>query len=327
MSLNLLGLATLALVFPQKGTDSLDALRRSFDQHAGVNVDAYVEKPYRGSDMMRVRFLVDAAGRRRTEVIGPLAMQGRVFIDDGTSYITYFPDRHLVQIHTAPPSENNLDRRMELIRRNYRLEMENKVTFAGRPALVIVAAPRDAALKTHRFTLDAATFVPLKTETVDALGNVTVKFRVSRISFPARFDRDTFGAPEGEGIRRETQRPPERVAFPGSREAEQRLGFVPAMPRRIKRFNRQGDDLLDWRGIKTMATKWGDGLVRLTVFQFRTGASPAPPPRPDEGPKVGEDVDGVRIEVYGDDVPVSVREGVLAAYVRILQGRAKAQDP
>lgn len=330
MALSALSVLALLAVAPhQKTVDAEEALRRSFDRKPPNNVKAVVEQggPAGKSGPMRFTMWRDSTGRRRTEVVVPLAMQGRIFLDDGVNWTTFFPDTKILRVHPAPgPDKDDLDARMQLIKSNYRLEIDSKTKIAGRSAIRVVAHPtRSNDLEIQRFYLDASTYTPLKIETVDGLGNVSVQFVVRHIEFPGHFDKSVFDLPSLEGIRREVGNPP--IPMKSREDTERRIGFRPAMPRSLPLgFKRQGMDMMDWHGITPLGIRVSDGLVRLIVFQFKLGNHPPRPGRPGEEPKVGKTIGEVRIEVRGDG-PVAVRERVLAEYVRILESRARSQDP
>jgi outer membrane lipoprotein-sorting protein len=328
MPLKALGLAALFLIAGQT-VDPGDALRKSFERKAPNNVDAIVEQNSPGGNgSMRLRMWRDSQGRRRTEVLYPLAMQGRIFVDDGTTWKTYFPDSKTVRLHPSPSLEpDDLDFRMALIRRNYRLEVDEKTTVAGRQAIRLVAHPlRSADLPTQRFYLDAFTFTPLKVETVDDLGNVSVQFVVRKISYPGRFDKNVFDLNAPDGARVDKGHPPTPVQ--NWTDVNTRIGFRPAMPRRLPLgFRMRGkSDLLDWHDVTPLATKVTDGLVRLSVFQFRLGGQAPRPPKPGGEPQVGKTIGDIRVEVRGE-APVAVRERVLAPFVEILSKRTGAEVP
>ena len=312
-----LGVA-IAVVAGQKPTEPEAALRQSFDRKLAVNVDALVEKPFHGGDTIKVRRQYDGAGRRRTEIVAPLVLQGRVFIDDGATWTTYSPDQKLFRTHAAP-SEEDLDAKMRLVRRNYRLEVDQRTSIAGRAAIRIVATPRAPDLRTQRYYLDATTFIPLKAETVDAIGGVSVQFTIRQISFPSRFDKDLFTLPSISGARREPGRSP--IPCRSAEDAARRLGFRPAILGRLPMgFRPIGMDLAGRDdGRMPLAIRLSDGLVRLYVFQSRIGNALPPGPRPDGDTKTAQDVGDVRVEIRGDDVPASARERILAAYVWALQ--------
>ena len=316
MALSLLGLVVLGFVGGQKPVTPEEALRRSFDRHIPTNVDALVEKPFRTGELMMVRMVYDTSGRRRTEILAPLPMQGRIFVDDGKTWMTYSPNSKILKVHAAPPDED-LDSRMRLVHRNYQVEFDGKAVLAGRQALRIVATPHDPALRAQRFYIDAATCIPLKTETVDALGGVVVQFAVRRIGFPGRLDRNVFLLPNVDAAHRVVGRTP--VPVRDRDEIERRLGFRPAMPHHLPMgFRPLGMDIMDRNGETPVASILTDGLARVFVFQSRVTGSPPPPPRPGEGPRVVQDVGEVRVEVRGEDVPIAVRERILAAYERAL---------
>jgi hypothetical protein len=185
---------------------------------------------------------------------------------------------------------------------------------------------RSADLQTQRFYLDASNFTPLKVETVDDLGNVDVQFVVRKISYPGRFDKNVFefNAPDGAHI--DKGHPPTPVQ--NWDEVESRLGFRPATPRRLPLgFRMQGkSDLLDWHDVTPLATRVTDGLVRLSVFQFKLNGKAPRPAKPGSDPQVGKTVGDIRVEVRGEG-PVAVRERVLAPFVEILAKRTGAQVP
>ena len=326
MLLNVACLGILALRVGQKGIDPAEALRRSFERRPSANVEAIVEKPFRPGQTMTVRMLYDSTGRRRTEVLSPLAVQGRVFIDDGANWTTYNPDEKLLKVRPAPPDED-LDLRMRLVRRNYRLEIDEKTVIAGRQALRIVATPRDPALKIQRFYVDAANFTPLKTEMVDGIGGVVVQFAVRRVSFPAHLDPYAFSPPSGAGIRTVAGGAP--VAIKDRDEIERRVGFRPAMPHRFPSgFWPLGPlDIMDRGGSMPVAIRLSDGLAKVFVFQTRASAGSPPDLRPGDEPRVMREVGDIRIDVRGGDVPVSLRERILAVFVGSLERRARTQNP
>lgn len=318
MLLNALGILTLFAASGDKPSDAETALRRSFERKSTFNIDAIVEKPYRGGATMKVRIQYDSTGRRRTEVLSPMEVQGRVFIDDGANWTTYNPDTKVLRVHPVPP-EDDLDARMWRIRKNYRLEIDQKTNMAGRTAIRVVATPRANELNVQRYYLDATTFTPLKTESIDALGNVVVQFTVRRISFPSRLGKEAFVAPDAPGARRESGRAPVPLGHNGD-EIARRVGFRPSIPRHpLFGFRTQSVDLMDRDAGTPLAIRLTDGLVRVYVFESRIlGGAPSDPRAGDDN-KVSQDASGVHIEVRGDDVPAVARERILAALIRDLE--------
>ncbi|RYG21486.1 hypothetical protein EON82_18725, partial [bacterium] len=91
MPLKAAGIAALFLIAGQT-VDPQDALRKSFEKKSPINIDAVVEQSSpMGGGTMRFRMWRDASGRRRTEVLSPIAMQGRIFVDDGATWKTLYP--------------------------------------------------------------------------------------------------------------------------------------------------------------------------------------------------------------------------------------------
>ena len=323
MFLSSLALA-VALGGGQSPPSAEDVLRKSFDRRASVNVDAILDQASpMGGGYIRLRMWRDATGRRRTEILSPVAMQGQISVDDGTVWTTYFPEQRRIRSHPSPLQEtDDLDFRMRLLHRNYRLEIEGKSTVAGRSAYRVVAHPRASDLETRRYYIDTATFVPLKTETVNELGGVTVQVAVKRVQFPARFEKGTFEPMAVEGAKVDLPRPP--VHIHDLDEAERRVGFRPASPRRLPMgFRSQGVEMVTWKSITPVQIRVTDGLVRLYVYQFRV-----PEGRSDPPPRAGEDrtvrkVGDLRVLVRGD-APLAVRERILAVFAKRLESGSSA---
>ena len=271
-----------------------------------------------GTGYVRLRMWRDTSGRRRTEILSPVAMQGQVSVDDGTIWTTYFPEHHRLRTHPSPMQEaDDLGFRMRLLRRNYRLEIDGKTTVAGRSAYRVVAHPRSADMEVRRFYIDVATFIPLKTETVNDLGGVAVQVAVKRVQFPARFDKGIFEPPVIAGVKRDLPRPP--VPLRSAEDAERRVGFRPAYVGRLPMgFRPQSMDMVTWREITPVQIRVTDGLVRLYVYQFRAPKDvPEPPPRPGEDRTVRK-VGDFRVMVRGD-APLAVRERILDVYAKRLE--------
>ncbi len=312
-------LATV-LGFGQTPPTAEDALRRSLERHTPYSVVAILEQlsPRGGGGYVRLRMWRDPAGRRRTEILSPMDLQGQISVDDGTTWTTYFPDARRVRSHpSALLVPDDLDTRFRLLRRNYRLEIDERTVVANRNALRIVAHPRATDLETRRFYIDAATFIPLKAESVNELGGVTVQFAVRKVDFPAHLDRNTFDAPQPQGVRLDKASPP--VVLHDLEEAERRLGFRAVSPSHLPMgFRTLGMEAVDWHGMRRLVVRLTDGLVPLFVYQSRPSENPPPPPpRPGDEPKTFRDVGDLRVEVRGD-APMAVRERILAVYVRSL---------
>lgn len=245
-------------------------------------------------------------------------MQGQISVDNGTTWTTYFPDARRIRSHPSTMLvPDDLDARFRLLRRNYRLEIDQKAVVANRNVVRIVAHPRAMDLETRRFYVDASTYIPLKAESVNELGGVTVQFAYRKIDFPAHLDRSIFELPAFEGARFDRAQPPTPIH--SLEEAERRLGFRAVSPDRLPMgFRPLGMELVNWHGARRLSIFLTDGLVPLFVYQSRPGDNPPPPPpRPGDEQKVFRDVGDLRVEVRGD-APMAVRERVLAVYVRSL---------
>lgn len=319
MPIRTLVLATVLGIHAQSAVTPEDALRRSLERRSGVNVVAILEQlsPRGDSAYVRLKMWRDASGKRRTEILSPVDMQGQVSVDDGTTWTTYFPDARRIRSHPSTLlAPDDLDTRFHLLRRNYRLEIDEHSVVAGRNVIRVVASPRTPDLETRRFYIDAATFVPLKAESVNELGGVTVQFAVRHIEFPARFDKNVFETLQPAGARYDKAQPP--VPLHRLDEAERRLGFRAVYPTRLPMgFRPLGMEAVDWHGMRRLAIRLTDGLVPLFVYQSRPSDNPPPPPRPGDEQKTFRDVGDLRVEVRGD-APIAVRERILSVYAHFM---------
>ena len=312
-------LASVALLLGVQTTpDAEEILRRSMERLPSVNVDAILEQAAPiGTGYVRVRMWRDTSGKRRTEILAPVAMQGQISVDDGTLWTTYFPEHRRLRSHPSPMQEaDDLGFRMRLLKRNYRLEIDEKTTVAGRTAWRVVAHPRATDLETRRFYIDTVTFLPLKSETLNDLGGVTVQVAMKKVQFPSRFDKGIFDALTVPGVKRDLPKPP--IPLTGVDDAARKVGFRPAAPSRLPMgFRPQSMDMVTWREITPVQIRLTDGLVRLYVYQFR-----APEDRPEPPPRVGDErsvrkIGDLRVMVRGD-APLAVRERILDVYAKKL---------
>lgn len=300
-----------------QNVNPVEALRQSMDRTQPVNFEAILsQRAPRVDGRIKTRLWRDKTGKRRTEIISPAPLQGQVSVDDGTQWSTFFPDRNAVLVHPSPLAmPDDLHFRMKLLRRNYKVEVDEKTTIAGRAAIRVVAKPKWSELETRRYYLDAANYVTLKMDTVNEAGDVAVQFVTLRIDYSTSLPGNIFEFPPYPGARRDMVAAPERVSVD---EAARRIGFRPILPSSLPMgFKRQEVAVLTRGDWKPVAIRLTDGLVRLNVYQFKRDPDREKRQTPDER-RVFRDVGPIRIEVAGD-APTAVRERIVAAFVRMAE--------
>ncbi|MFZ4506993.1 MAG: sigma-E factor regulatory protein RseB domain-containing protein [Fimbriimonas sp.] len=245
------------------------SMRRSFSR----NIVAIVVQrdPNSVGPLQTVKIERSKAGKVRQTVLHPLRMQGIESIDDGTRTLMYLPDQKMLIEQNSPQMEpGDATSRAELAARNYRLRVEEGGTTAGQKTVCVVAVPKHQGKETRRYYLDEKTGYPLKM--VTTLGKEpVVRFETREIQYPAALDERLFEMRTIGGLTHVRYRKPETFANPT--EAENAMGFRPAMPQRLPLGFRvtemQTNDSPQWRSLVVRMT---DGLVKATLYQWKTTA-------------------------------------------------------
>lgn len=288
-------------------------LRKSMGRKFPVNVVAVIlqRDPAAEGVYQRVKVTRSADGRIRHSVLQPLRVAGVESVDNGEVMRTYLPDRRSVIVQDSAQRINaDVEKRLGLARQNYVLSLSSAPRIAGRSTVCVTAEPKSNELFTRRYYLDEKTGYPLKLEVDDGKAEPSTVFHTLAIEFPASLKDGVFEMSTLPGRVHEIRysRP---QAVTSKTQAQNVVGFRPVLPDRlpmgfqVQEMQLNGGD--EWRSVVVRLT---DGLVRATVYQYRT-----------EGRKVEAiedctslDVNGIRFMLVSD-LPDGVRQRLLQAFI------------
>lgn len=262
----------------------------------------------RGSVQMKVQ--ADGQGRTRRTFLQPLSLQGMVHIDDGRTWLTYFPDSRQVMAQPSPAAWRLRPETLSaLIARNYRVTFAERARVAGRTAVVVVARPNDRDLATRTFAFDERTTVLLRSASLTP-GRSEERVHVDTLAaaFPARVDPSFYERPAGPDWRQTKCDGPERV------DRTPNLAFEPVVPERLPRgfvvahVHRMGE-----RDDAFVGVRLTDGLALATVYQWAADDPPAS--LPFRSSRLRMNADRVAFRVLSD-LPDAVEEDLLEAFLR-----------
>lgn len=261
-------------------------------------------------DCIRVRRDQAANGANKITVLSPLSKQGHTIVDDGRQWTSYDPDRELVVIQDSPVarvSKADIEKRFEILKRNYSLTKEGVDRVAGRLAVRVALQPKaDELVFSRRYWIDVDKFVLLRVEWTDPSGKSQVVSDTLTISFPDSISEETFkpkflGRPETVRVQAPTRVDSIAVL---SRE----VGFKVVTPERMPAgLTFTGADVIKGRRVTMAALRYTDGATNITIYQADADReAPWRVPPGGKGIKVG----GVYLAVDGD-IPDAGRDAVL----------------
>jgi sigma-E factor negative regulatory protein RseB len=124
----------------------------------------------------KMRILHRASGGRVAERLVSLSGSGREIIRNEDEVQCYLPDQRRVLVesrHERGPLLGVLPTFDASLEANYRLETVGRArSVIGRPARIVAVVPRDAYRFGYRLWIDEETRMPVRTDLVDAQGNV-----------------------------------------------------------------------------------------------------------------------------------------------------------
>jgi negative regulator of sigma E activity len=269
-------------------------------------------------DCVRVRRDQASNGANKITVLSPLSKQGHTIVDDGRQWTSYDPDRELVVVQDSPiarVSKQEIEKRFEILKRNYVLSKEGVDRIAGRIAVRVALQPKaDELVFSRRYWIDVDKFVLLRVEWTDPSGRSQVVSDTLSISFPESIPEETFkpkflGRPET--VRVEA---PTRVDSVAALSRE--VGFQVVTPQRMPAgLTFTGADVIKGRRVTMAALRYTDGATNVTIYQ--TSAGKEPPWRVPPGGKSIK-VGSVYIAVDGD-LPEAGRDAVFKALAATAQ--------
>lgn len=314
-ALGVLCIATLApFAVAQSDSDpaAIEVLERSFRRELRVNVVAIISQrdPRMDGTFQTVRVERDRAGRTHHVVLAPLRLQGMETVDDGERLRVYMPDQNTVINQPSPHlTPCDADWRVRHLRRNYVVKFASNARVAGREVRVIQATPRDPRMESRRFFVDAQTNFVLRLESRGPKGR-TVHFDTKEVQYPSRIEASTFQLRPLGSVRTLTYERPQSLR---TDQMAEHVGFRPMIPENLPMgFEVQDVQLTKSEHWNAVAIRIGDGLVRGTIYQWRSTA----PVKVSsiENSSVGE-ASGVRLMIVSD-MPAEARQALLRAIAR-----------
>ncbi len=251
--------------------DAQSMLVESLRQARSINVIAIISR-FGDCDkvLQRLKLEQRGMGEQFSTVLQPLSMQGVTYLDDGKKSLMYLPDQKIMfecQEQATEMAGEAADR-MELAARNYEMNVESNVAslVAGRSTFCVVAKPKVAGLPSRQFYLDQKTLYPLRFATSGPDGQWKVSMDTQVVNFPKDMPCIAFNH---IGAVRTIKFNPS-VDLDSVRDASDRLGFDPVMPRSLPMgFEVQRSELRT-NDQGQLAVLWlTDGLASARVYEFR----------------------------------------------------------
>ncbi|MER3465924.1 MAG: hypothetical protein C4340_01615 [Armatimonadota bacterium] len=269
-------------------------------------------------DCIRLRRDQAANGANKVTVLSPLSKQGHTIVDDGRQWTSYDPDRQLVVVQDSPlarVSKEDIERRFEILKRNYSLIKEGVDRIAGRVAVRVALQPKaDELVFSRRYWIDVEKFVLLRVEWTDPCGKSQIVSDTLTISFPDSISEETF-KPKFLG-RPETVRVQAPTRVDSITALSREVGFKVVTPERMPAgLTFTGADVIKGRRITLAVLRYTDGATNVTLYQ--AGADKVAPWRVPPGGKSIK-AGSVYIAVDGD-IPNAGRDAVFKALAATAQ--------
>lgn len=303
---------------------ALSTVKKAIERDLRTNYSAVRVLHFWGAkEPMRVRRDQNELGHNSIFVLSPLSKQGETSVDNGETWITFYPDRKTLVIQDSPIKRGVIGdpaMRFELLKRNYRVRSEGSETVAGRTCTIVRVSPSAHELFTRRYWVDAEKSVLLRVEWRDPNGKAQVVSDTISIEFPASFPDDAFQMKLAGEPRKIEVQAPQRMA--DIEDLEKRLGFSIRQPIQIPfGFVMTGADAIIANNRAMAALRYTDGATNLTIYQARANAK-NPPWRPSKT-RGDFEIEGLLVAVEGD-IPTAGREKVIAALQESTAGREAA---
>ncbi len=243
-----------------------DLLLKSMKRSRCTDVSAIVVQDSPGGTL-QIKLERAEDGFERQTILQPLSMQGVTTVDDGTRWMTLWPDeRRVLQQESPRLWQADPEDRIRLADRNYRLTITSEDQIAGRRVLCVSAVPRAKEMATRRYYVDERTAFILRNERVDEDGEVVTLLDTKVISFPREIPK-CCEMLATTGMRVIERAPPKSLKSLASVKAV--VGFEPVFPKTLPfGFVIHEKQLVGGEGRRLVAVRLTDGLVTATVYEW-----------------------------------------------------------
>jgi sigma-E factor negative regulatory protein RseB len=190
LALTLVSAAAVAADTPQGWLDRMnDALTTR--NYEGVFTHWQIGRVEKVETLRIVHRVVDGAVTERLE---SLDGSGRLFVRDGAQLTCYLPDQRTVLVEKAPQTlmPAGLPKFDAAMAGFYQLDSQGTMRQMGQKAQVISVTPRDGFRYGYKLWIQRSTGMPLKTELVDAAGNVLEEVVFSSLNMRHHIADDEF---------------------------------------------------------------------------------------------------------------------------------------
>jgi len=211
-------------------------------------------------------------------ILEPSYAQGQITVDDTKETKTYQPDNNRLVVQPSPYQlQPSFDFRWKLIEQNYVVSLGRAATIAGQDVREILIKPVSKEIPVRHMFVDSEHFVVLK-YTVDSEGKPpVVVFDTKYVEFGSGPATANFGLPASSSSAH-------KVVFDGpvklasASDSKSAAGFSARLPDKLPfGFKVSGAYLFkQWSGGAYVQVKLTDGMVTLTVFQWRQGRTQKP---------------------------------------------------
>jgi negative regulator of sigma E activity len=204
----------------------------------------------------------------RMDYISPYALRGEFLVDDGRKHGHYIPKRNLFKIRRSgfPMMKKLIDVLKSLDSGNLRAELVGTDRVAGRPTFIIaITHTQRSQGRTHKFWVDSANWVSLKTEEIATDRSVVSQSYYKSIQFVSSIPREKFRVvpPPGARVEREPAMEPMSV-----QKAQRLVAWHIMEPSYIPQgFKVVGAVVRPYHSIQVVSTWYTDGVSSFSLFE------------------------------------------------------------
>lgn len=316
LSLTLISSLSFAQV---DGAKARQLLMRGMGKKPLVNIRAIISQrqDYNSSVMQQIKVEMSKDGKMHQLVLAPISRQGLETVDDLEFVRSYSPDDRLLIVQPSIKREgNDVQFRMSLVDKNYKLSVDRREKIAGRNAVIVEAVPKNRELDTRCYAIDEKTGFVLRLETCRPGRQPMLHFETKIVSYPDEMPADAFKIDSRWTM---TKTYEEREILTRG-DSLPDLSFQPVIPKRLPMgFAIQEMEADIESKLPSLAIRMTDGLAKATVYQWPTkGVKRLPAPA---GTLV-RDSGNIRLLISGD-VPDEVKQRLIDSFLEKLGERSK----
>lgn len=272
-------LGVMACVYPATGRSAEQPVFETAEDAVAAMIARQGQHAYSGTRVVwllggeeklvcRMRVFYSPPSNRRIETLCPKPIENLVVLMNasGTWRSKEFESLPQPFALAVPPKVDRVSD-LELLRRNYRLEIVGTELMAGRQALIISIAPKRPHRPSQRVWLDQEHAFPLRFERLTAEGVLDMAVQFDEIHFGGDFAPDMFTPKPGENLVSTGEKPGRTETTVA--EAAKLFNFPILTPSRVPEdFVLQSTAIVEAKnGEKSLHLGYTDGLATISAFQ------------------------------------------------------------